>query len=379
MPSLVDVFVPVVGREELHPNFTILRESRGHAPARAAIRGVFEELPDPDHHFVREFQGAAFDARLWELYVFAAGRCAGFRVSRPFDRPDYLFSDGLLSVWVEATTANPSPIRPVSRDIRTRDVVKETHHDVPISLAGALTSKLKKRYWELPHVANTPLVVALADFHSPDVHRDSSGPLQEYLYGERDASVFDSEGRLQLSVRPVVDHRLGAKIVPSGFFALPNAEHISAVMFSNAGTIAKFSRIGFERAPTLYPDIWMQRWGVSYSFDPNEAIGDPFVQDVGAQGKPAEHWCEGLTVFHNPRARLPVPDHFFRRYGQHWRVVGDRTLLHDFHPLWSITDIRVGPTTDAVKAHLRRERRERLDFMHAYASKAYALRHHHKD
>lgn len=32
--------------------------------------------------------------------------------------------------------------------------------------------------------------------------------------------------------------------IPSGFFFLPGAENVSAVLFSNSGTISKFNRMG---------------------------------------------------------------------------------------------------------------------------------------
>jgi hypothetical protein len=48
---------------------------------------------------------------------------------------------------------------------------------------------------------------------------------------------------------PIDKHKSGTKETPSAFFAQPNAENVSAVLFSNSGTIPKFNRMG-TRAPT---------------------------------------------------------------------------------------------------------------------------------
>jgi hypothetical protein len=37
---------------------------------------------------------------------------------------------------------------------------------------------------------------------------------------------------------------MGQKVIPSGFFDLPGPENVSAVLFSNSGTISKFNRMG---------------------------------------------------------------------------------------------------------------------------------------
>ena len=257
-----DLLTPVVAPDRLHRNFRILADDRSQAPARAVVRSVFADMPTPDGNFVRDFQTTGFNARLWELYVYSAGRCAGFQVTRPRDRPDFLFSYEGQSAWVEAVTANPPAAPTASQD---RDYQHEAHHEVPIRLGGALSAKLKARYWDLQHVAGIPLLFAIADFHNSDVMRNTSAPLEEYLYAERDASAFDEDGSVLVKAEPVADHRAGKKVVSSGFFQLDGARNVSGVLFSNSGTLSKFTRIGFQEEPELYPDRWLLRWGVAVS------------------------------------------------------------------------------------------------------------------
>ena len=61
---------------------------------------------------------------------------------------------------------------------------------VPIKYGSALYSKLKKRYWELPHVEGNSLVLAIQDFHAPASMMWSSNALVEYLYGIRQTAAY---------------------------------------------------------------------------------------------------------------------------------------------------------------------------------------------
>ena len=46
-----------------------------------------------------------------------------------------------------------------------------------------LFTKLNKKYWELPHVAGKPLILAIQDFHTAGALMTSDVPLVRYLYG----------------------------------------------------------------------------------------------------------------------------------------------------------------------------------------------------
>jgi len=55
--------------EDLHPNFRLLLDTPGRAPARAVFKELGPWLAPSDPHFVKEFQTKQFDQRLWELYL----------------------------------------------------------------------------------------------------------------------------------------------------------------------------------------------------------------------------------------------------------------------------------------------------------------------
>ena len=63
---------------------------------------------DVDGNFVQQFQTTGFDARIWELYLFAAFVEMGFLIERIHAVPDFNCRGLLGSLAVEAVTVNPT-------------------------------------------------------------------------------------------------------------------------------------------------------------------------------------------------------------------------------------------------------------------------------
>lgn len=72
----------------------------------------------------------------------------------------------------------------------------------------------------------------------------SRSALETYLYGYEYDWEHDAAGTPQITPRKIELHQWGEKTIKSGLFNLPGAENVSAVLFSNSGTIAKFNRMG---------------------------------------------------------------------------------------------------------------------------------------
>ncbi len=66
-----DLFVPLVPLECLDSGFNNIRIWNGAEPSRLIMNVVYRDFPDPDGNFAQQFQTAAFDARTFELYLFA--------------------------------------------------------------------------------------------------------------------------------------------------------------------------------------------------------------------------------------------------------------------------------------------------------------------
>lgn len=127
-------------------------------------------------------------------------------------------------------------------------------------------------------------------------------------------------------------------MIPSQFFALDGAEHVSAVLFSNSGTIAKFSPMGYQAG--LDPaGLRIRRRGFRHDLDPNADTPLEFDYWVGERD---ELWGEGISLIHNPRAVVPLDDGAFPQVSNYRLEGGVITSTGPaFHPFISRTEIYV--------------------------------------
>jgi len=313
-----------------------------HAPARAMMRAIYADFDDPDGNFLEQFQTTGFDARTFELYLFALFREQRWTTDRSHQRPDFLLRKSDVELFVEATTANqrgpgikPYNLHPPERT--PAELQAYLSNEVPIRLGSPLFSKLKEKYWELPHVASHPLIFAIENFHGDGSLSHTSSTLAYYLYGIKQRWYHDDDGNLIITPEQVASHSIPGKEIPSGFFFQPDTQYVSAVLFSNSGTAPKFNRMGHEGA--FHSDaVRMIRYGTCYRDDPNSALPAPFVYEVGnPEGK--ETWREGTVLIHNPNALRPVPPGLLGAGEEEWfedgRIVA--RVAEPFHPFGSLT------------------------------------------
>jgi hypothetical protein len=304
--------------EKLHPFYKILRDDPSHEPARLVLSELALWLAPSDPHLVREFQTAGFDQRIWELYLWAVFREFALDVEQ-LEAPDFRCRGPGINFTVEATTVGPSRDGALAEhpNPSTRTEMTEfLDNYMPLKFGSALLSKLKKQnnnglhYWELECAKNKPFTIAIADFHAT-LSEDNLGTmtftqsaLWQYLYGHRVHVEFD--GDIPITKFNKVDsHTYGKKEAPSGFFDLDLAKNVSAIIFSNAGTLAKFNRMGVA-AGWQPEDHKYIRSGTRYDPDPNATVGKRFVEHVGEDGY-SEWWTQEIQVFHNPNAKTPLP------------------------------------------------------------------------
>src|SRR5438270_10239 len=107
MPKPHTLFDLVVANGDVHSSFEALRTQSASRPARWMIDRVFENFFDSDGNFVQQIQSTGFDARIFELYLFAYFYYSGFDIERPTPAPDFIVSLNGKRVAVEATTVNP--------------------------------------------------------------------------------------------------------------------------------------------------------------------------------------------------------------------------------------------------------------------------------
>jgi hypothetical protein len=337
----VDFFASTHPDERLNPNFVRLAESEGYSPARQIIEPMMRWYEDADGNFVEQFQTTGFDQRMWELYLFAAFTEMEYQLDRSVSVPDFLCAGLRGKFSVEAVTVGPTVGKegvvappPLTSPESIRAYLRNY---MPIKFGSALFSKLQKVYWERSNVAGKPLLFAIEDFSSPASMTHSRSALETYLYGYEYEWEHDAAGILRITPRKIEIHQWGEKTIPSSFFNLPGAENIGAVLFSNSGTIAKFNRMGIVGGFGS-PRVLVVREGTSYNHDPNAAAPNVFRRIVNAPDY-VETWVEGLDVFHNPRALIPVEEHAIPGAAHHYIADDGRRVSHipDWHPLGSLT------------------------------------------
>lgn len=330
--KIFQLFHPVLQAEKRNPDFGLLSAASAYSPAKEIIAEIAYTFEDPDGNYIEQFQGNGFDARLWELYLYAALHENDFDINRDFHAPDYLCSKYGVPLVIEATTVNPTQDGESIESIKEDPDGIEMANYMAIKFANALYSKLQKRYWDLEHVKGMPLVLAVADFRKPEGVFFSAKFLEEYLYGQRQSR----EGNAYVYT-PIREHVYRDRKKPSGYFSLPDSENISAVLFSDGGTLSKFNRMG-KLAGFGKQDVNMLRIGQRYetSKSPEATVFEVMVNPPSY----VETWSEGIYIFHNPRAKYPLVPQLFPDACHTFLINGKYAIsVPDRFPTWSKTII----------------------------------------
>ncbi|MBP1862188.1 hypothetical protein [Rhizobium herbae] len=338
----VDFFAAHAEENKVHPAFKALRDIEAYSAARGIIEPMMRWYEDADGNFIEQFQTTGFDSRIWELYLFAAFTEMDYEISRIHAVPDFCCGNPVGEFTVEAVTVNasrdakgaivapPPTDTPEERDVFIREYM-------PTRFAGTLKAKLEKRYWEKPHVGDKPLLFAIQDFSAPGSMTFTRSAFERYVYGYEPDWERDKDGKLIIKPRKIGLHRWGAKQVPSGFFDLPDAEHVSAILFSNSGTISKFSRMGLL-AGFGSERLKLVLVGTAVNHDPNASAPVTFKKQVRDAGY-VETWIEGIDIWHNPNALHPLDPNLMPDVAHHWLLPDGnvRSVTPKWHPMGSIT------------------------------------------
>ncbi|RKP43482.1 hypothetical protein [Trinickia fusca] len=331
----VDFFAPVVVPEKLNRDFATISSSEGYSPAVDLIKPMMRWYEDADGNFIEQFQTTGFDARLWELYLFATLVEAGNTFDKAFPMPDFCARSVVGELCVEATTVNPSRnekgelVPPPLQDTEEQIQVFQRQY-MPIRYAGPLTTKLAKRYWEKEYVQGRPLAFAIQDFHAPMSMLMSRTALPIYLYG----TVWDwakgADGGLVITPTKISTHVWGRKEIASGFFSQPGAENVSAVIANASATISKFNRMGVL-AGFGSKRVRLVREGTAANPDSNSEMPQRFAHEVNSP-QYTETWIEGMDVYHNPNSKIPLDPAMLPGAAHHW--LREDGQLESWVPKW---------------------------------------------
>jgi hypothetical protein len=320
-----------------------------HHVAAWLLNQVYLAFPNPDESWAGDCQTDNFHTRMWEAHLLACLREQGVLVTQPYPSPDFHIENRRGDeAWIEAVTANP-PIRynqvnaPPTNP--PEDARERFFGPAALRFAKTLGNKLQKGYDRLPHVADKAFAIALADFHAPGSMVWSREALMSYLYGMH-AKVIEVDGR-QIASSSEVSHLLGDSAFPAGLFHTTGHSELSAVIFTNACSIAKFNRVGVS-AGALTKGLRYVRYGKFYDRTSGALEGIPFCLDITSDEYKAlwpqgyEPWSAELEIFHNPFARHPIPRTLLPE-ATHWFHAGGEVVCESHYEtsvLWSRTLIQ---------------------------------------
>lgn len=336
----VNLFIDQIPENQQHPYYKLLKDNFAQLAAKEILTEITRFYKDIDGDFIKQFQSSnGFDSRLWEIYLFCFLTEELFELSRTHSSPDFMISKGEDEIAVEAVIVNRKPENAplINKPFKSKEETREINkNEMPLRFSSSLDSKLKKEYWNLPHVKGKPLIIAIADFHEDFSMTWSFSALLELLYGYKHSYYYDEKGTLVISPIKVEDYTKasGAK-VSSGFFFREKAEYISAVIFSSTATLSKFNRIG-KQCDFGDDRCVLIREGAYHDHDPNASVPKRFIYKVDSSS--FETWSEGVSVYHNPRAIHPIDPILFPSAAHHKLEDGQIISNNpDFFPYFSIT------------------------------------------
>ena len=345
----IDLFNIQAEESKLNSTFKILQTNRCWTPAKRIITEMMRNYEDIDRNFVQQFQTSAFDARLWELYLYNVFLEEGLYIERPKPAPDFYVRRGRFSAFIEAVTVNPSSQE--SKKTQDKSILPKSieeinrinHTIMPVRFGRALNSKVQKHYEINESVKGKPLILAIADFHEQGSMMWTHSALPRYLYGREYKITKTPQRKIiiigsNIDASGTIEGKSIPKEFPPGFFFRDDTKFISAVMFSSTGTLSKFNRMGMI-AGFGEKNQKMMRMGCCINHKENAIAPLSFIFDI-RPGNIKETWAEGMSIFHNPNAEYPLDKNLFPEMAQHWYEKGDIiSTVPKFHPLWSLTNI----------------------------------------
>ncbi len=190
----------------------------------------------------------------------------------------------MLRRGVEATIAGRQGgwCPPPSTADEYLDALRESADDydeVAQRFGSALYSKQQKEYHLFNHVAGRPLLFAIQGFFDVGSLCHTEMPLVSYLFGRQFVDKPYAPDR-QLTNLRIEEHATGEKTIPSGWFSHAGNENVAAVIFSNCGTVAKFTRMG-TLAGMLPSGVTVYRSGDELDATPGAREPRRFREQVG--------------------------------------------------------------------------------------------------
>lgn len=304
-PETFSLFMSKVPKAKRNIYLKMLLEDPHHYPAYIVLEELAYWFKDPDGIFIRDFQSASFNSRLFELYLNAVFYELDFASDRSHNQPDFLLSKFGVEISVEAVSIAETE-DPLEKKIidhkHFEEIDDHVKNTMPFRFARSLLKKVNHRpepnkvyYWELEHTKNKPFLIAMQDYSKRMSMGYSNPALHSYLYG------VDIE-----TGEKIESHNHQTRSIKSNFYSSPKNKHVSAVLLTTQATLPKFNRMGILAG--IEPKGFKMM--VSGSKTDDEFNITPFFSDV-SDSKYEEPWCTAAYMYHNPNAIHPIDYRLF--------------------------------------------------------------------
>lgn len=330
-PETMDFFMEILkNSHKKDPDYNLIETNDMYSGAKGIIEPLMRWYEDIDGNFVEQFQTNGFKQRLWEIYLFSIFTENDCIFETSHNAPDFLLQHikklSSFEFCVEATTVNPpqNSNETPQPDLNDRkNNIELIRNYYPTRYSGPLTAKLAKKYWEKEHVSGKPLILAICDCQFKNATSITCDALPIYLYG-LEQIAHDDGSTTQVQIQ---NHTWGTKVVPSGFFNLPDSENISAVIAPTCFDIDKFNRMGLLNGFNTHK-YKLRR---IYEIGNADTLEIDSIEKILPSKKYSERWDEGLRVYHNPNALYPLPQNVLPE-ASHFIIKDGKLIIEYFTP-----------------------------------------------
>lgn len=304
----MDLFTPIVPTEKLHPIFRLLM-AINNQPERDVLNVWANKFIDRDNKFVQEFQ-TSFESSMWELYIHATLREIGAIIDFSQQSPDFVASKNGIDFCIEATIAAPPQGGEKAFGVGKPNIMPEGqkifNRDSTIRVCNSFTSKYKKyiqTYKDMAHVKQKSFIIALAPFDRPLSYLSANIPIIAALYGMyHDEELTIERSAKELICIPVDTVIKNGKIpIKLGYFTNNEYSDISAIVYSPVATWGKIRALAQKNELSIFNTIHP---GTGDSLEPEKR--------VASKSEYNEKILDGIYIFHNPFAKIPLPIEVFK-------------------------------------------------------------------
>ncbi|MBD8894792.1 hypothetical protein IG626_02150 [Desulfovibrio desulfuricans] len=311
---MLDIFTDLnIDNDKLHYKYVLLKNNQNLMEECSIIKDWVTGFIDRDNKIIKEFQ-TTFHSSFWEFFLFAFLKEAELEVDFKHNRPDFIIC-APNKFYIEAVVAN---IKKGGRQECERTIEDVLSMVEPYSLqenfdenfidsilryssSFVFKSDKYKNYSSLNYFdRELPYVIALSGYENINYGRNFYFAMLALLYGE----YFDNLNEIFLKKEKILKPETKTEI-QIGLFLDEKFSHISAVIFSCTVTLGKLTSLAISKnkVKNSLNSVLCIRHSMNVPH---------FNMHIVSPSSP-ENLSDGVFIFHNPRAKNPLPIECFNK------------------------------------------------------------------